>query len=276
MEKISVIQPDTDTTPYDMATVSSRSTFFAGNAVRRAAADARRQLFEIAAEILRVGTEDLLIEEGRVFVRHAPERSIPIEEIPFGESYYLGVRKKGRGKPILGRGLHTVENATSLDPETGQGANPSAFWLYATQVAEVEVDPRTGRVKVLRICAAHDLGKTVNPLLAEGQIQGGLVMGLGGTLFEEMELEEGKVTNRSFAEYRIPTALDGFEMVPIFVEAEHPHGPYGAKGLGEPALSPTAAAIANAIQAAIGVRIKDLPITPEKILEGLQKRDGRS
>jgi CO/xanthine dehydrogenase Mo-binding subunit len=201
-----------------------------------------------------------------------PEKIIPIEKLPLGEAYYLGVKKKGKGKPVLGHGVHIVEDATPLDRETGQGKNPSAFWMYAAQAAEVEVDPRTGRVRVLRLSAAHDLGKAIHPVSAVGQIQGALLMGLGTTLFEQMVLEEGHVRNRSFEEYRIPTALDAPQMIPILIEAPHQLGPYGAKGLGEPALAPTAAAIANAIYAAVGVRVKDLPITPEKILEGLKKR----
>jgi len=275
LENISVVQPDTDVTPYDMASVSSRSTFFVGNAVRRAAADAREQLLDIAAQILEANRKDFLIESGKIFVRGAPEKAISITELPLGESFYVGVKGRGRGRPVLGRGTFTVEDATPLDQETGQGKNPSAFWMYATQAAEVEVNPRTGRVKVLRISSAHDVGKSIHPLSIEGQIQGALVMGVGTALFEEMELEQGKVKNNNFAEYRIPSALDSPEMIPIIVEELHRQGPYGAKGLGEPALAPTAAAIANAVYAAVRVRIKDLPITPEKILEGLRKKEGK-
>jgi carbon-monoxide dehydrogenase large subunit len=274
VEKISVISPDTDVTPYDMATVSSRSIFFVGNAVHRAAADAREQLLEIAADILEADVRDLEIRSGKVFVRGIPEKALAIAEIPLGEAFYVGTRGCGKGRPVLGRGVFDVRDATPLDPETGQGKNPSAFWMYATQAAEVEVDPCSGRLKVLRIASAHDVGKPINPRLIEGQIQGALAMGIGTTLFEQMELEEGKVMNPSFTDYRIPSALDVPEMIPIIVEEPHREGPYGAKGLGEPALAPTAAAIANAIYAASGVRIKDLPITAEKILEGLKKRRG--
>jgi carbon-monoxide dehydrogenase large subunit len=272
IDKIYVCPADTDTTPYDMATVASRSTFFAGNAVRQAAADARRQLLDIASGILKVKPEELRVQNGIVVHAHDPGIAIPIANLPLGEAYYVGVKKKGKGRPILGRGTHTVEASTALDRETGQGKNPSAFWMYATQAAEVEVDPLTGKVKVLRIAAAHDMGKAIHPRSCEGQIQGGLMMGIGTTLFEEMELEQGKVRNPNFAEYKIPSALDGAEMIPILVEEPHRDGPYGAKGLGEPALAPTAAAIANAIEAAVGVRITTLPITPEKILEGLSKK----
>lgn len=275
VEKISMVRPDTDVTPYDMASVSSRSTFFVGNAVRRAAADAREQLFQIAAEILEANPQDLVIEAGKVMVRGVPEKAIPIAELPLGEAFYVGAKGRGRGRPVLGRGSFTVEDATPLDRETGQGKNPSAFWMYATQAAEVEVDPRSGRVKVLRISSAHDVGKSIHPVAIEGQIQGALVMGVGTALFEEMELEKGRVKNPSFAEYKLPSALDAPEMIPIIVEELHAQGPYGAKGLGEPALAPTAAAIANAIYAAVGVRVKDLPITPEKILEGLRKKENR-
>lgn len=275
VEKISMVRPDTDVTPYDMASVSSRSTFFVGNAVRRAAADAREQLLQIAAEILEANPQDLLIEAGKVMVRGVPEKAIPIAELPLGEAFYVGAKGRGRGRPVLGRGSFTVEDATPLDRETGQGKNPSAFWMYATQAAEVEVDPRSGRVKVLRISSAHDVGKSIHPVAIEGQIQGALVMGVGTALFEEMELEKGRVKNPSFAEYKLPSALDAPEMIPIIVEELHAQGPYGAKGLGEPALAPTAAAIANAIYAAVGVRVKDLPITPEKILEGLRKKENR-
>jgi carbon-monoxide dehydrogenase large subunit len=273
VEKVSVVRPDTDSTPYDMASVSSRSTFFVGNAVRRAAADAREQLLDIAAEMLEANPRDLVLREGKIFVRGVPEKTISVAELPLGEAFYVGAKGRGRGRPVLGRGAFTVEDATPLDRETGQGKNPSAFWMYATQAAEVEVDPRTGRVKVLRISSAHDVGRSIHPLSIEGQIEGALVMGVGTALFEEMELEEGRVKNRSFAEYKIPSALDAPEMIPIIIEEPHSQGPYGAKGLGEPALAPTAAAIANAIYAAIGVRIKDLPLTPEKILEGLKKKE---
>ncbi len=275
VEKISMVRPDTDVTPYDMASVSSRSTFFVGNAVRRAAADAREQLLQIAAEILEANPQDLVIEAGKVMVRGVPEKAIPIAELPLGEAFYVGAKGRGRGRPVLGRGSFTVEDATPLDRETGQGKNPSAFWMYATQAAEVEVDPRSGRVKVLRISSAHDVGKSIHPVAIEGQIQGALVMGVGTALWEEMELEKGRVKNPSFAEYKLPSALDAPEMIPIIVEELHAQGPYGAKGLGEPALAPTAAAIANAIYAAVGVRVKDLPITPEKILEGLRKKENR-
>ena len=273
VENVSVVRPDTDVTPYDMASVSSRSTFFAGNAVRRAAIDAREQILEIAAEILEANPKDLLLERGKIFVRGVPEKAIPLADIPLGEAFYVGSMGRGRGKPVLGRGSYAVEDATPLDRETGQGKNPSAFWMYATQAAEVEVNPRTGQVKILRMSSAHDVGRALHPVSIEGQIQGALVMGIGITFFEDMDVREGRAQNHDFASYKLPSVLDAPEMIPIIVEAPNRNGPYGAKGLGEPALSPTAAAIANAIYAATGVRIKDLPITPEKVLAGLAQKE---
>ena len=192
--------------------------------------------------------------------------------MPLGEAFYVGSMGRGRGKPVLGRGAFAVEDATPLDRETGQGKNPSAFWMYATQAAEVEVNPRTGQVKILRMSSAHDVGQVPPPRSIEGQIQGALVMGVGITFFEDMDVREGRAQNHDFADYKIPSALDAPEVIPIIVEAPNRNGPFGAKGLGEPALAPTAAAIANAIYAAAGVRIKDLPITPEKILAGLTQK----
>jgi carbon-monoxide dehydrogenase large subunit len=178
----------------------------------------------------------------------------------------------GKGKPIIGRGTFSVPEATPLDRETGQGAYPSAFWLYGAQAAEVEVDPLTGKVEVLKLAAAHDLGRVINPLNCEQQIEGAVVTGVGIALLEELIVQEGKPVNTNFRDYRIPTAMDAPEVASIFVEAAHKDGPFGAKGVGEPALAPTAPAIGNAIYRAIGVRIKDLPITPEKILKALKEK----
>jgi carbon-monoxide dehydrogenase large subunit len=265
VENVRVISPDTDATPFDHGTASSRSTFHMGNAVKEAAADARRQLFEVAADQLEVKVEDLEAKGGFLFVRGSTGKGTPISAIRMGITY-------GKGKPIIGKGTFSVPDATPLDRETGQGANPAVFWLYGAQVAEVEVDPSTGKVDVLRIVAAHDVGRVLNPLNCEQQIEGALVTGVGIALLEELIVREGKPVNTNFLDYRIPTSLEAPEVTAIFVEAAHKDGPYGAKGVGEPALAPTAPAIGNAVYDAIGVRIKDLPITPEKILNALKEK----
>ncbi len=266
LKNVKVVSPDTDVTPFDHGTSSSRSTFHLGNVVRQAAGDAKRQLLEAAAEVLEANPEDLEAKNGLVFAKGSPEKNISISSLSMGGSYL------GKGKPITGRGAFNVPDATALDPETGQGANPAVFWMYAAQAAEVEVDEETGKVKVLRIASAHDVGKAINPSACEQQIEGALATGIGTTLMEEIKIDRGKTLNPNFVDYKVPTSLDMPEMIPILVEATHERGPYGAKGLGEPALAPTAPAIANAIYDAVRVRIKDLPITPDKVLKALREK----
>ncbi len=267
VKNVKMVSPDTDVTPYDHGTASSRSTFHMGNAVKQAAADAKKQLFELAAEQLEANPEDLEARDGFIFIKGVPGKRTPISEIRMGVTY-------GKGKPIVGRGTFSVPDATPLDQETGQGALPSVFWLYGAQAAEVEVDTTTGKVEVLKIVAAHDCGRVINPMNCTQQIEGALVQGIGHTLMEELVVQEGKVLNPNFRDYKLLTSLDdATEVTSIFVETNHERGPYGAKGVGEPVLAPTAPAIGNAICDAIGVRIKDLPITPEKILKALKERN---
>ncbi len=175
------------------------------------------------------------------------------------------------GGPILGRGRYTPVDGTLLDHGTGQGKKPGVFWMFAAQGAEVEVDEETGEVCVLKMTAAHDVGKAVNPEGCIGQIVGALTQGLGTALMEEMHLERGQVLNPNLIDYKIPCSVDVPSFVPILVEEPHPEGPFGAKGVGEPGLAPTAAAIANAIYDAIGVQLKTLPFTHERVLEGIRK-----
>jgi len=266
LKSVKVVSPDTDVTPFDHGTSSSRSTFHMGNAVKQAAGDVKKQLLEAAAEELEANPDDLEAKNGFIFVKGSPEKNTPISKLAMGGSYL------GKGKPIIGRGTFNVPDATTLDRETGQGANPAVFWMYAAQAAEVEVDEETGKVKVLRIASAHDVGKAINPSACEQQIEGALAAGVGTTLMEEIKIERGKTLNPNFVDYKVPTSLDMPEMVPILVEATHEGGPYGAKGLGEPALAPTAPAIANAIYDAVGVRIRELPITPDKVLKALKEK----
>lgn len=267
VERIQVMNPDTDMSPYERSTTSSRATFHTGNSVRAAAIDARNQIFEMASQMMEVNPNDLILKDGRILVAGNPSSSIRMEEAIKG-----GIMVAKAGKPVVGRAVFSTSSFTTpLDLETGQSARPTAFWMYAAQAAEVEVDTETGQVEVLKMTAAHDVGKAINPLLCEQQIEGSLVMGIGGTLYEEQIVYDGKTLNPNFTDYKIPTSLDVPSMVTFLVEAPHELGPYGAKGVAEPGLAPTAAAISNAIYDAIGVRIKDLPITPEKILKALGK-----
>jgi CO/xanthine dehydrogenase Mo-binding subunit len=268
IERIQVVNPDTDMTPYERSTSSSRATFHTGNAVKAAAIDARNQILEMVGQLMGVNSEDLTLRDGKIMLLgSSSSRSIDIEDAIRGGVYMA----KG-GRPVVGRGVFSTSSiATPLDPETGQSPKPTAFWMYAAQAAEVEVDTETGQVQILKMTATHDVGKAINPLLCEQQIEGALAMGIGGTLYEEQIVQDGKTLNPNFVDYKLPTSLDIPAIVPCLVEAPHELGPYGAKGLGEPGLAPTAAAISNAIYDAIGVRIKDLPITPERILKALGK-----
>lgn len=262
MDSIKIISADTGVTPDGGATSASRQTYISGNAARLAAKDAKQNMLEVAADILDCSTEELVFSEGKIYIEGKPDK-----EISFKEAVSAC---RARGQLTFGRGWFNPDTS-SLDPETGQG-RPYATYAFATQVVELEVDTETGKVEVLNIVAAHDVGKAINPESVVGQIEGGCAMGLGYALLEEVEVKEGKIKNPNMSQYLIPTVLDMPEIHSIIVEDYEPTGPFGAKGVGEPALIPTAAAITNAIYDAIGVRINSLPITPEKILEALGKK----
>ena len=267
MEHIRVATPDTDVTPYERSTTSSRTTFHAGNALVAAARDAKEQILEIAGQLLEASAKDLELRDEKVWVRGSPDRSVPLAGL-----WKAGMYSRGQ-YPILGRGAYSTSGIYDpLDPQTGRSKRSTAFWMYAAQAAEVEVDLETGKVTVLKLTAAHDMGKAINPQTCEQQIEGALVMGLGQALFEELVMDQGRPLNPSFIDYKLPCTLDIPALEAILVEAPHRDGPFGAKGLGEPGLAPTAAAIGNAILDAIGVRMCDLPITPEKVLRALRER----
>ena len=263
-ERVHMAPLDTDVIPFDASTTSSRSTYHMGNAVRRAAIDAREKLAEMASPMLEGKKEELGFSDGKVHLKNHPEMALP-----FGEVIR---RKLGAEGIVRGDGSYTYEIAKDLDLETGHSDHASAFYMYAAQGAEVAVDEETGRVRVLRMSAAHDVGKAINPLNCVAQIEGGLAMGIGSALHEHLVIDEkGKVRNPSFLDYHLVTALDLPEMIPIIVECPEPEGPYGAKGLGEPGLAPTPAAIGNAVADAIGVRVYDLPLSPEQVYWAIQK-----
>jgi CO/xanthine dehydrogenase Mo-binding subunit len=183
------------------------------------------------------------------------------------------------GMEILGEAHFNPSDSALLAANPGlkglDSRMSSIFWMFATHAAEVEVDTETGVVKVLRVVAAHDVGRAINPVTCEQQIEGSVLMGLSNTLFEEFKMEKGRILNDSLSDYKVVTALDMPEMTPIIVESPHAEGPFGAKGVGEPAAAATAPAIANAIFDAVGIRIKDLPITPEKVLAALKKKEAK-
>ncbi len=259
--------PDTDLSPVDLyGANATRVTYVAGNAVKAAAADAKIQLLAGAAQKWKIEAGRLEIVGGKIFEKGNPESLGNLGDL-------IAEMHRPMGLTVIGKGsYHTT--GVPLDPETGQSHNVDLF-LFATHVAEVEVDPVTGCVKVLNIWAAHDVGKAVNPRNVEGQIEGGIQMGLGFGLTEEIVRENGKTLNPSFLDYKLFTAVDMPRIKPIIVEVPEPLGPFGARGIGEATTIPTAAAIANAVFNAVGLRMKELPMTPEKILRGLKEKAQR-
>jgi CO/xanthine dehydrogenase Mo-binding subunit len=236
-----------------------------GNAVRGAAIHAREQIMEAASPMLEAKPDDLDYRDGKVFLKDQPQMALTLGEV---------VRRKfGAEGVVRGDSSYTYEIGKDLDLETGHSDHASAFYMYATQAAEVEVDEDSGRVRILRMSAAHDVGKAINPLNCVAQIEGGVVMGIGSALHEEMVIDQnGKVRNPSFLDYHLVTSLDTPKMIPIIVECHEPEGPYGAKGLGEPGLAPTPAAIGNAVADALGVRVYDLPLKPENVYWAIQNK----
>lgn len=257
-QDITVTSADTLITPEGGATSASRQTYISGNAAMLAAIEAKKIPLAEAGILLNQEPATLAFKAGTVWAGGQPT-ALTIKEV------IASCRKKG--KLTLGSGWFNPDT-TTLDEHTGYG-KPYATFAFATQIVEVEVDIETGRVEVLKILAAHDVGRAINPALVEGQIEGGATMGLGYGLMEEITTVGGVIKNTNFTDYLIPTMLDVPEIDAIIVEEPEPSGPFGAKGVGEPALIPTAAAIANAVYDAIGVRIYSLPITPEKVLQAL-------
>lgn len=267
VENVTVVNTDTDITPWDVGAHASRTTFIAGNSARLAATDAKRQILEVAAQNLGEKVENLEMKDGKVFLKGEPEEWIPFAKMVRSKHF------RPDGDVILARGWY--EPPTERQDKEFRG-NISATYGFATQAVELKVDAETGEVTVLKIAAAHDVGRAINPMAVEGQIHGGVSMGLGYALYEELVVEEGKVLNPNFADYALPTVLDMPPIEPIIIETDDPAGPFGAKGMAEPACIPTAPAIANAVYDAVGVRIRDLPITPEKVLRALRGKEEKT
>jgi len=265
-EDVHVVSADTDATPMDTGAIASRTTYVTGNAVRRAGEKARAILFEAAAPMLGVKPDQLEARDRKIQVKGFPQRSVPIGD---AARHALVVM----GEPPIGTASFNPPTV-AMDAETGQG-KPFSTYVYATQIAEVDVDDETGEVEVLRIVAAHDCGTPINPMLVEGQVEGGIAMGVGFALQEEILFDgAGRQINPNLTNYIMPTSLDMPEIAVDIVPSYDPTGPFGAKGVGEPTLVPTAAAIANAIHDAVGVRVTTLPMTAEKVLAAIRAKRG--
>ena len=260
---VTVVNDDTAVRPWDVGVHASRTTFIAGHAARLAALDARRQIFDTAALMLETDPERLVAEAGEVYVEGMPEQGMPLEKVVRSRHFRPG------GQVVIGQGWYDPPTQL-VDKDTYKG-NISAAYSFGTQVVEVEVDLETGQVRPLRVVSAHDIGRAINPMAVEGQIEGGIHMGLGYALTEEVLVKEGQVLNPNFLDYRLHTAADMPEIESIIVETDDPEGPFGAKGVGEMGANAIAAAVANAVYDAIGVRITSLPITAERVLRALSK-----
>ncbi len=262
VEKVFIDPLDTDVTAVGVGASASRVTVLGGNAVLAASIATQKRLIEAAADKWNCNAADIIIENG-VLVNVRTEETISIAE---AASHYFGMTG---GSRLMGEGFFRAEGV--VVPDKTKYGNISLAYAFATQAAEVEVDIETGHVLVLKLVAVHDSGKVLNPVGIEGQLEGGVVQGMAYALLEEYRFKEGHLLNPNFTDYQIPTALDIPEIELGFVETNDPNGPYGGKSIGEIALVPTAAAIANAIYDAIGTRFTRLPITPERILEAIDK-----
>ncbi|MFO1361919.1 MAG: xanthine dehydrogenase family protein molybdopterin-binding subunit [Burkholderiales bacterium] len=262
-DDVTVVIGDTDLTPFDVGIFGDRGTHTGGQAVKLAAEDARDQILAAAAAGMGVPAGRLELRERKVVDRTAPERFLHLRDVLGGGQYK-------KGGPIIGKASINLTE-TAFDPGIVRGAATKMFstYTFATHVAEVEVDPRTGVTKVDKITAVHDCGTVINPDGLRGQIIGGMATGLGYALYEDVIIEQGQVQNPSFLECRPPTAVDMPAIEFATVEGYDAKGPFGAKGVGNVSVINIAPAIANAVEHAVGARVTSLPVTPLKVLQAL-------
>jgi carbon-monoxide dehydrogenase large subunit len=270
MDDVRVNTVDTDYSPYEWQTVASRLTWSMGNAVLRAADAARMQILQAVAEAWGEEVNDLDIVDGQV-VSYKSEESKPLKDLVI----YGVQRPDGTwiGGPVVGQGRFMPDYVTPLDPQTGQGPRAVVHFTTGCQAVEVEVDTETGEVQVLKIVSAYDVGKAINPEMVRTQMEGGAVQGMSTALLEGIILDHGKPRNPNFTDYRIATSVDApLETENIIVEVPQDDGPFGARGVGEHPMVPTAPAIANAVYHAAGIRLDNLPMTSEKVWVALQEK----
>jgi CO/xanthine dehydrogenase Mo-binding subunit len=247
-----VTHDSTDSMPYSGLSAGSKTTFTVGAAVQAAAREARGQLLAIAAEMLEASPDDLEIREGRITVKGVPEKFVTLQQIA-GNTMRFGAPYE----PVYGRGRSAIRFPAPA---------------FAAHVARVAVDPETGEVRVLDYVAAQDVGRAINPAEVEGQIHGGVVQGIGWALFEGMIYDEdGQLLTSTLMDYALPLGRDVPTITALVVEVPSNLGPFGARGVGEPPVVPVAAAIANAIKDAVGARVTEIPMTPERVLASMKR-----
>jgi 4-hydroxybenzoyl-CoA reductase subunit alpha len=280
LEDIKIVSADTDITPVDVGTYASRITMFAGNAVKSAGMKIKEKLLSVTAGKLEANVEDLEAKNRRIYVKGSPEKGMEISEV-------ISITQKLQsGEPLVATGSYTPPGvdfevvtkkyAKEEEYDAAMATIPlSPATSFGAHFAEVKIDRETGEINILRFLATHDCGFAINPIAVEGQLHGSVHMGLGYVLCEETVLDNGAPLNPSFLDYKILTSVDMPKLESIIVETNDPRGPFGAKEASEGTLNPTPAALLNAIQDAIGIRFKEIPVTPEKILKALEKEKSK-
>ncbi|MDE0148482.1 MAG: xanthine dehydrogenase family protein molybdopterin-binding subunit [Rhodospirillaceae bacterium] len=267
VDRVAIASPDTDGSPYNWGTTASRITYTTGRSVVAAADKVAEQIKRHASEIFECAVEDLELRDGgRVGIKGVPDKELSFFEVS-GRAHWAA------GGPIVGTDTW-VYNQPSVDPKRavarGLPFPQIGVYSFGCMIAAIEIDETTGKAEVAEVWSAMDVGKAINPGSVEGQIEGGFVQGMGFALTEEMVFDGPRLANPSMMDYKAPTSLDApFDIHSIIVEAAEPGGPFGAKGIGEIGLVPVPAAIANAVAAAIGTRLRRLPLTPERVLDGM-------
>jgi CO/xanthine dehydrogenase Mo-binding subunit len=263
MKDITIYHTDSAVTPLSGTSTATRQLYMSGNATLQAATAIRKGLTERASRYFEEDPEDIDLADGKIFVRKHPQDSLRLAEVI--------AMCAADGTPLANLAMFKAPFTNPIDVETGQGQIWPDF-TYGAQAVEVAVDTETGEIILLKSVACHDVGRAINPAAVIGQIQGGASQGLGYALTEDLVLEDGHILAGSLSEYLIPTACDIPTTQAIVLESGSGLGPFGAKGIGEPSLTPAAPAVANAVANALGVRIHELPLTPERILEAVDRR----
>jgi CO/xanthine dehydrogenase Mo-binding subunit len=263
-ERIHLVAADTALTPVDLGSYSSRVTFMAGNACLNAARNMRDQIFRAVAR--KFGCSPAVLDARDDAVFSTDGAGI---RLSFDDAVAIALDCEGA---LVAQGAYAPPEDARGGKFKGAGVGPSPSYSYSAQAAEVTVDPETGHVRVDRVVAAHDCGRALNPLAVKGQIEGSVYRAMGQALQEQMVWRDGRLMNPSFLEYRLPTTLETPAIESLIVESIDPEGPFGAKEAGEGSLAATIPAISNAIFDAVGVRLTDLPITPEKVLAALRAK----
>lgn len=268
VEKISVNTGDTANTPYEWQTVASRTTYSTGNAVLKACEDVKNQIVHLASIKFKEPEESFILKDGYAICLSDSTQKVKIGDLALGFSHPDGSSIHG---PIIGRGSFVPKEIKHLDKATGQGEKPVAFWTYGANGVEIEIDIETGQIEILKLVACWDVGKVINPTLIEVQCEGAMVQGIGASVLEEIKFLKGRFLNASLDTYKIPNVFDMPYMEVDFIENAQEDGPFGARAIGEPAMVATAPAIANAVYNALGIRIHELPLSPENIMKHLYK-----